>query len=159
MFCPKCGKGEQKPDSYCRNCGEFLVDASSRSSLAVRILGISNPEKQLNLTLTIDLITAIVSGFLLFSLMGYFDAVEDRTGIPTTPLVYVLYVFLALVAVWQLFSFTVGTGYKRKLSASKRAQLQSAQQQTLPAANEEDVIPLTITENTTRKLEKIPRSE
>jgi hypothetical protein len=157
MFCPKCGKGEQKPDSYCRSCGEFLVDSSSRSSLVVRILGISNPERQLNLTLTIDLITAIVSGFLLFSLMGYFDAVEDRTGRPTTPLVYVLYVFLALVAVWQLFSFTVGTGYKRKLSASKRAQLQSGQQQALPPANTEDVVPVTITEDTTRKLDNVPR--
>ena len=157
MFCPKCGKGEQKADSYCRNCGEFLVDSSSRSSLVVRILGISNPEKQLNLTLTIDLITAIVSGFLLFSLMGYFDAVEDRTGIPTTPLVYVLYVFLALVAIWQLFSFTIVTTFKKKLSASKRAHLESTQQQALPPADDQDVVPLTITEDTTRKLDNVPR--
>ena len=157
MFCPKCGKGEQTADSYCRNCGEFLLDSSSRASLVVRILGISNPEKQLNLTLAIDLITAIVSGFLLFSLMGYFDAVEDRTGVPTTPLVYVLYVFLALVAVWQLFSFTVGTGFKRKLNASKRAHLQSTEQQALPSADDQDVVPLTITEDTTRKLDNVPR--
>jgi hypothetical protein len=107
--------------------------------------------------LTIDLITGIVSGFLLFSLMGYFDATEDRTGIPTTPLVYVLYVFLALVAVWQLFSFTVATGYKRKLSSSKRAHLQSDQQQELPPANTKDVVPITITEDTTRKLDNVPR--
>ena len=157
MFCPKCGKGEQQADSYCRNCGEFMLDSSSRSSLVVRILGISNPEKQLNLTLTVDLITAIFSGFLLFSLMGYFDAVEDRTGVPTTPLVYVLYVFLALVAVWQLFSFTVGTGFKRKLNASKRAHLQSTGQQALPPADDENVVPLTITEDTTRKLDNVPR--
>jgi len=159
MFCAKCGKGDQKPDSYCRACGEFLIDPSRRSSLVIRMLGISNPEKQLNLTLAIDLVTAIVSGFLLFSLMGYFDATEDRTGIPTTPLVYVLYVFLGLVCVWQLFSFTVGTTFKKKLSSSRRAHLQSSQQQVLPPANEQDVVPLTITEDTTRELEKIPRSE
>ena len=159
MFCPKCGKGEQKADSYCRNCGEFIVDSSSRSSLIVRILGISNPEKQLNLTLTVDLITAIVSGFLLFSLMGYFDATEDRTGVPTTPLVYVLYVFLGLVCIWQLFSFTIGTTFKRKLSASRRAQLESSQQQKLNPADEQDVFPIAITEDTTRRLETIKRGE
>ena len=73
MFCPKCGKGEQPPDSYCRSCGDFLDDAANSTSLMTRILGISNPEKQVKFTLTIDLVTAIVSGFLLFFLMGYFD--------------------------------------------------------------------------------------
>jgi hypothetical protein len=159
MFCPTCGKGEQKADSYCRNCGEFLVDSSSRASLVVRILGIGNPERQLNLTLAVDLVTAIVSGSLLFSLMGYFDATEDRTGVPTTPLVYVLYVFLGLVCIWQLFSFTIGTTFKRKLSASRRAHLESSQQPALNPADEQDVVPITITENTTRRLEKIKRVE
>ena len=28
MYCPKCGKPEQAPGAYCRNCGVFLFDAS-----------------------------------------------------------------------------------------------------------------------------------
>ena len=160
MFCPKCGRAEQETDSYCRCCGEFLTDLSSRPSLLNRVFGISNPEKQLNLTLIIDLATAIVSGFLLISLMGYFDAVEDKTGAPTSRLVYVLYVFLGLVSVWQLFSFTIGTTFKKKLSASRRAHLQAKSQeaQSLPPANNKDAIPITVTEQTTRQLDKVPRA-
>jgi len=157
MFCPKCGRADQETDSYCRSCGEFLTDLSSRPSLLNRVFGISNPEKQLNLTLMIDLATAIVSGFLLFSMMGYFDAVEDKTGVPTSRMVYVLYVFLGLVSVWQLFSFTIGTTFKKKLSASRRAHLKSQTAQSLPPANNKDAIPITITEQTTRQLDKIPQ--
>lgn len=159
MFCPKCGRADQETDSYCRSCGEFLTDLSSRPSLLNRVFGISNPEKQLNLTLMIDLATAIVSGFLLFSMMGYLDAVEDRTGVPTSRMVYVLYAFLGLVSVWQLFSFTIGTTFKKKLSASRRAHLQSQAAQSLPPVNNKDAVPITITEQTTRQLDKVPRSE
>ena len=84
MFCPKCGKGEQAPDSYCRNCGEFLVDATDDASLMNRMLGISNPEKQLKFALTVDLVTAIVSGLLLFALMGYFDGAYNSITEQTT---------------------------------------------------------------------------
>jgi hypothetical protein len=28
MYCPKCGKAEQTPGAYCRNCGVYLFDAS-----------------------------------------------------------------------------------------------------------------------------------
>src|ERR687892_2012289 len=120
MFCPKCGKGEQTPDSYCRSCGDFLVNTANSTSLISRILGISNPEKQVKFTLTIDLVTAIVSGLLLFFLMGYFDGAYARTGVPTPPIVYLVYIFLGFVSVWQLLSFTVGTAYRKKLTASKK---------------------------------------
>lgn len=92
--------------------------------------------------------------------MGYFDAVEDRTGVPTSKLVYVLYVFLGLVSVWQLFSFTIGTTFKKKLSASRRATLQAQKNtQTLPPASNSAAVPITITEQTTRQLENIPRRD
>jgi hypothetical protein len=28
MYCPRCGKPEQVAETYCRNCGVFLFDAS-----------------------------------------------------------------------------------------------------------------------------------
>jgi uncharacterized membrane protein YuzA (DUF378 family) len=158
MFCPTCGKGEQESDTYCRNCGEFLTDVSSRPSLLARLLGIYNPEKQLNITLIIDLVTAIVSGTLLFFIKGYFDAVEDRTGVSPSPLVYVLYAFLGLVAVWQLFSFVIGTTYKRKLRASRRGGLEAkSERQSLGPRNFRD--PVSVSEEVTRNLEKLPRGK
>lgn len=159
MFCPKCGKGEQLPDSYCRSCGDYLVDSSSNASLVTRILGISNPERQVKFTLTIDLVTAIVSGLLVGFLMGYFDATYEKTGIPTPPIVYLVYIFLGLVCAWQLLSFIVGTTFLRKLSAGKKTKVLPSQSDahSLPAADGKDVVINSVTEQTTRNLDKVPR--
>jgi hypothetical protein len=155
MFCPSCGKPEQVSDNYCRGCGKFVLDPSSNLSIFNRIFGISNPEKQLNFTLAVDLITAIGSGFLLFSLMGYFDAVFERTGLPTPPIVYAVYFFLGCVAAWQLLSFTVGTTYKRKLSASRKASIPpGTSQAALNESSRADAVYPTITEQTTRNLDE-----
>ena len=122
-----------------------------------RILGISNPEKQVRFTLMIDLVTAIVSGFLLFFLMGYFDAVHDRTGATTPAIVYLVYLFLGLVSAWQLLSFTIGTTYRKKLSAGKKTIDKSAVRQALPEADQTNIVANSITEQTTRNLDKVPR--
>ena len=157
MFCPKCGKGDQTADSYCRSCGEFLIGPAQHTLLMNRILGITNPEKQVKFTLTIDLVTAIVSGFLLFFLMGYFDAVHDKTGATTPPVVYLVYIFLGLVSAWQLLSFTVGTTYRKKLNAAKKALDQTDARPSLPEADQRNVVANSITEQTTRNLDKLPR--
>ena len=159
MFCPKCGKGEQTPDSYCRSCGDFLVSAAGSTSLMTRILGISNPDKQVKFTLTIDLVTAIVSGLLLFFLMGYFDGANARTGARTPPIVYLVYIFLGFVSMWQLLSFTVGTAYRKKLTAAKQTALPENQSDTgsLPPADVKDVVANSITEQTTRNLDEVHR--
>ena len=159
MFCPKCGKGEQVPDSYCRNCGDFLVDATNNLSVMNRILGISNPDKQIKFALTINLVTAIVSGLLLFALMGYFDGASKATGIPAPRIVYLVYIFLGLVSAWQLLSFTLGTTYRKKLSDRKKSALanDSGARASLPPADETAAVKSSITEQTTRNLEKIPR--
>jgi F0F1-type ATP synthase assembly protein I len=159
MFCPKCGKGEQIPDSYCRSCGDYLVDSSSNASLMNRFLGISNPERQVKFTVTIDLVTAIVSGLLVFFLMGYFDATYAKTGIRTPPIVYLVYLFLGFVCAWQLLSFTVGTTFLKKLKSGKKTQDLPGQSKphSLPAADGKDVVVNSVAEQTTRNLDKVPR--
>jgi hypothetical protein len=161
MFCPKCGKGEQAGDSYCRSCGDYLTDPSNNTSLVSRMLGISNPEKQVKFTLTIDLVTAIVSGLLLVFLMGYFDGNYAKTGRPTPPIVYLVYIFLGLVSAWQLLSFTVGTTFRKKLSAGKKtaAVVDQKSAPQLPPADDENVVANSITDQTTRNLEKVPRQQ
>ena len=160
MFCSKCGKGEQTAGSYCRSCGEFLVDTANGMSLLTRILGIGNPEKQVKFTLTIDLVTAIVSGLLLFFLMGYFDGAAARTGARTPAIVYLVYIFLGFVSLWQLLSFTVGTAYRKKLIAAKRTALsqdESDARGSLPPADVKNVVANSVTEQTTRNLNEVPR--
>ena len=169
MFCSNCGKGEQTPDSYCRSCGEFLVDPASRYSLINRILGISRPEKQLNVTLTIDLVTSIVSGLLMVFLMGYFDGRFQKTGVPAPPIVYFVYLFLGLLSAWQLLSFVIGVKLKTKLSGAKRSGLPSDETMNvqnnlagsahpaLPSIDHHDIVSPGVTEDTMRNLDRIPR--
>lgn len=169
MFCSNCGKGEQTPDSYCRSCGEFLVDPASKYSLINRVLGISRPEKQFNVTLTIDLVTSIVSGLLMVFLMGYFDGRYHRTGVPAPPIVYLVYLFLGLVSAWQLLSFIIGLKLKTKLSGAKRSGVPSGQtittetplkasaQPALSPADHQNIVSDSVTEDTTRNLDRIPR--
>ena len=108
-------------------------------------------------TLTIDAVTAIVSGGLLGFLVGYFDGVHDKTGATTPPIVFLVYIFLGLVAAWQALSFTVGTAYRKKLNAAKKAIDQTGARPALPEADQKNVIPKSITEQTTRNLDKVPR--
>ena len=125
-----------------------------------RILGISNPERQVKFTLTIDLVTAIVSGLLLFFLMGYFDGAYAKTGVPAPRIVYLVYIFLGFVSLWQLLSFTVGTTYRKKLTAAKKTALapdQSAGPGALPPADVKNVVANSVTEQTTRNLDKVHR--
>ena len=168
MFCSNCGKGEQAADSYCRSCGEFLVDPASKYSLINRLLGISRPEKQFNITLVIDLVTSIVSGLLMVFLMGYFDGRYNRTGVPAPPIVYLVYLFLGLVSAWQLLSFIISLKLKTKLSGARRSGLPShktgtessmtgSAQAALPRADHHDKSSTSITEDTTRNLDRVPR--
>ena len=123
-----------------------------------RVFGIRDPEKQVKFTLTIDLVTAIVSGLLLFFMMGYFDATRHKTGLPTPTIVYFVYAFLGLVSVWQLLSFTVGTALQRKLNASRvtAKPIKEASQHALPA-DDQEIVSTSVTEQTTKNLDRIPR--
>ena len=58
MFCPKCGKSEQTPNTYCRTCGDFLPDFSKKQGQAV---GGNTPEEQIRTTLFFNLITAVIA--------------------------------------------------------------------------------------------------
>ena len=168
MFCPNCGKGEQTPDTYCRNCGEFLADFSSKFSLISKVLGVSTPEKQVNISLIINLITAIVSSLLLVFLNGYFDALYTKTQASPPPIIYLVYLFLGLIAVWQFISFIIGLNLKSKLSGRKSGKIStdlsanentisSATKEFLPPADTQNIVPASVTEDTTKILDEVSR--
>jgi len=166
MYCPNCGKSDQSPESYCRSCGEFLTDYSGKSYLINKLLGGSTPETQINVSLTINAVTAFVSSLLLGFLNGYFDAQYERTGQSAPPIIYLVYIFLALVFIWQFLSFVIGTRLKKKLSGRKKVLAsveQSADenvvptrstQKPLPQADFENVVPASVAEETTKILDE-----
>ena len=169
MFCPNCGKGEQTPDSYCRNCGQFLNDLSGKSYLINKLLGGSNPETQVSVNLTINVVTTMTSVLLLGFLNGYYDSLYARTGQGAPPVIYFVYVFLGLVAAWQTLGFLVNLRLKRKLGKRKQELSQIASsadesavpsgqtQKSLPQADFDNIVPPSVTENSTRTLNKAAR--
>ena len=104
MYCPKCGKAQQEPESYCRSCGEFLMDYSGRSYFLNKLLGGSNPSAQIGIGLAINLITIFTSILLLGFLNGHYDAREARTGEGAPPIIYLVYLFLVVISLWQILS-------------------------------------------------------
>lgn len=169
MFCPNCGTGEQAPDTYGRSCGELLTDFSDKFSLINKILGINSPEKQVSVNLTINLVTSIVSALLLILLIGYFDGRYQSTHESAPPIIYLIYPFLGLVSAWQFLSFIIGIRLKSKLSGRKRveAPMNASEQEnalspetaqkSLPRADFENIASTSVTEDTTRILDKLPR--
>ena len=171
MFCPNCGKGEQSPDSYCRSCGEFLPDFSAKSYLISRLLGGASPKAQLRLGSIINVMTGLAAALLLGFLNGHFDALHARTGESPPPVINYVYAFLGLVFVWQLLGLAINNRLKRKLARGKR---KKALPPAAPAAEPSAVAspptqrslepghidpngPESVTQHTTKKLEKLPR--
>ncbi|HEY6190559.1 MAG TPA: hypothetical protein VIW80_23105 [Pyrinomonadaceae bacterium] len=133
------------------------------------MLGGSTPDTQVNFNLIISGATTIISTLLLGFLNGYYDSLYERTGQTAPPIIYLVYIFLALVSVWQLLSFLINVRLKRKLggrkegalavdsNASEDAQLSRSTQKSLPQANFDNIVPASVIEDTTKILDKYPR--
>jgi hypothetical protein len=147
MFCPNCGKSEQIPNSYCRQCGEFLnFKAGSISKY-----GGNSPLENLGSINSLSLIGAI------FSIFAAVWMYATQMQIPI-----VLYFGAAILicnAAWHFSNFFVGIKLKRRLKTAReelsqpQKQVQSAvTKELLPEAKFEDIVPASITENTTKNL-------
>ena len=160
MFCPNCGKGEQAPDSYCRSCGHFLADYSGKSYLLSVLLGGSKPETQVNFNLVLSSLTGFASTLLLGFLKGYYDKEFEKTGQLPPRIIYLVYIFLGLVTLWQMLSFLVGTKLKKQMSRRRKgrdALPPGAPQKSLPEADPSRAAPPAVTEEPTKILDKAPR--
>lgn len=173
MFCPNCGTADQKENSYCRNCGEFLMDSSKNLNLIYSFLGITTPEKQLTLNLIINFLGLLLCVTLIGFLKGYYDAGETKNPPVTTPnIIYFVYAFLILIAAWQILGIVFAANLRSKFNhrkANKDSEnkistdavhpLAAKTREALPTAKFDDLATRIVTEDTTRNLgEKIPRS-
>lgn len=160
MFCPKCGRPEQVLETYCRGCGEFLTDSSNPLSILSRLVGANTTSKQITLSLVINGVTGAVSGLLLVFLMGYFDGREARTLEPAPSIIYLVYIFLGLVAAWQLFSFAINLNLRARFTRKSEIAPSLAPGETsssapaLPEADFQNVVPRSVVEKETELLNK-----
>ncbi len=158
MFCPRCGKAEQLPETYCRQCGGFLPDLSKPVKRE------SPPEEHLTANTVLNLMTIIVSfmlSILLFSFFGY------RTD--THPLIYVTAGLLIAIGCWHIQTFIRTRQLKKQWKRrTPLTEPEAALPETGPAiqsastaklldhANFAETLPASVTENTTRHLAEKP---
>ena len=155
MFCPNCGNADQKENSYCRQCGEFLPDFSQKNKLA---FGGNTPEEQIRINLVLNLMSAIVSfalAMILFVTFGFFSP-------QAPPIIYIVIAFLLAMSAWQASTFVIGLKLKKHFKKGKETetapepdkQFQAAEtRELLNEADPTNAVPIgSVTENTTRKL-------
>ena len=159
MYCPRCGKAEQAPETYCRQCGLFLPDLSK---LVKRELP---PEDHLKANTVLNALTIIVSFTLSFLLF----AVQPGRH----PLIYVTAGLLIAIGAWHVQTFIrtqkLKEQWKRRVPLAEIQAARSGEPpETRPAfrsastaklldqAALADTVPASVTENTTRHLVERP---
>lgn len=156
MYCPRCGKAEQAPETFCRQCGLFLPDLSKALKRELP------PEDHLKANAVLNSLTIIVSftlSFLLFALRP-----------STHPLIYATAGILIAIGAWHIQ--TLIRTQKLKKQWKRRTPLTEGQPgfsetepvfksattaKLLDQADFTDAVPISVTENTTTHLVKPPK--
>jgi len=151
MFCPKCGKAEQLPETYCRQCGVFLPDLSKPVKRE------NQPEEHLKANTVLSLMT-IVTCFTLATLLYVFFGF--RSG--THPMIYATAGLLIAMGGWHIQTFIRTRMLKKQIEKLKPKRANEAPAQSefnrvetgklLDEADFANVIPASVTESTTRLL-------
>lgn len=166
MYCPNCGKADQALNTYCRQCGEFLPDHSIKKRSFT--MGGDTPEQQIRTNLILNFISGMVSLVLAILLYATFWNNPE-----TSQIIYLVAAFLLAMCGWQFSTFRVGLKLKKTFDKRKKAgKSEEALPKTtnsfeaaktkimLDKANLADVVPASVTENTTRQLgEKVLLSQ
>jgi len=151
MFCPRCGKSDQLPETYCRQCGMFLPDLSKPIRREIP------PEEHLKANTVLNAMTIIVSFTLSFLL---FAVVPDKH-----PLIYVTAGLLIAIGGWHIQTFIrtqkLKNQWKRRTPLREIQTAPSPTQPELKAgptakllgeAESASTLPISVTEHTTRHL-------
>ena len=113
MFCPKCGTPDQKPETFCRQCGIFLPDVDKL------IKKETPPEEHLKANSVLNYMSAIVSGTLAILLHAFY------TGRANTPvLISVTAGFPTGMFFWQVQTIWRTRQLKKQLSRRKKKESQ-----------------------------------
>ena len=154
MFCPRCGKAEQLPEAYCRQCGLFLPDLSKPAKHE------RPPEEHLKANTVLSVLTIATSFILAILLYAFFGFREN-----THPLIYVVAGLLLGMGGWHIQTFIRTQQLKKQWKRrTPLTEVQAGSPETQPVLksastakllehpNLADGIPVSVTENTTRNL-------
>lgn len=159
MYCPRCGKADQMRETYCRQCGLYLLDFSKPVKRE------SPPEEHLKANTVLSVITIVASftlSFLLFLVLGFRSF--------THPIVYATAGILLAIGGWHIQTLIrtlmLKKQWKRRVPLSE---IQAAPSETptafkstptaklLDQSDFADAITVSVTEHTTRHLAEAPQ--
>jgi hypothetical protein len=156
MYCPRCGKAEQVPETFCRQCGLFLPDLSKPVKRELP------PEDHLKANMVLNSLTIIVS----FTLSILLFAVRPGTH----PLIYVTAGLLIAIGAWHIQTLIrtqkLKKQWKRRaplgeieagLPETKRAIKSASTAKLLDPADFANTVPASVTDSTTRHLVERPQ--
>ena len=151
MYCPRCGRAEQVPETFCRQCGLFLPDLSKPVKREIP------PEEHLKANTVLNALTIVVS-FTLSILL--FAIVPNKH-----PLIYATAGLLIAIGAWHIQTFIrtqkLKKQWKRRaplseiaagLPETERAFKSASTAKLLDQADFENTVPASVTEHTTRHL-------
>ena len=161
MFCPGCGKSDQKPQTYCRQCGEFLADFKVRPRF-----GGETPEKQILISQFLTAITGLTGFGMGFALLFHFWGADSIHLV-----LFLAMAFSFVTGFWQTAVFFINRNLNSRLRNQKREDGRESPSnkvreftdvetnELLPEADFDGVVPASVTERTTKNLkQKINRS-
>lgn len=153
MFCPKCGKSDQVPESYCRQCGFYLPNLSTLVNCEIP------PEEHLKANTVLSSMT-ITACFILAILLYAFFGFRSNTH----PLIYVTAGLLLGMGGWHIQTL-IRTLKLRKQWARRKPLIAAPNSwsvtNTMPLLEQaafENMVPTSITEHTTKQISSdLPR--
>lgn len=155
MFCPKCGKADQLPETYCRQCGAFLPDFDK----------IENKETPVEQHLLVNSIFSGLTAFVSLTLaVTLYFMLIGREGTPW--ILYVVFGFLISITVWQIQTIIrtrILRKHFEKMKLNRNEGTDASESVKPPNTSRllddiylENAVPASVTDRTTRDL--VPRS-
>ncbi|HEY0458712.1 MAG TPA: hypothetical protein VGC97_06125 [Pyrinomonadaceae bacterium] len=154
MFCPNCGKADQQPETYCRQCGVYLFDFDKPVKRQTK------PEEHIKANAVLSFLTALASLVLSILLFLVFKNYPDPH-----PIIYVTVGFLLTITAWQIQTFwrtlLIGKHFKkhRQKNDTTTESIEMNQSleakptnELLPEADFENYVATSVVERTTKKL-------
>ncbi|MFT3745218.1 MAG: hypothetical protein QM785_13105 [Pyrinomonadaceae bacterium] len=150
MFCPKCGKAEQVPETFCRQCGVFLPDLTKPIKRSL------TPADHVKANLILNAMT-VVTCFVLAAML--YTMVAFRAD--THWVIYLTAGLLIAMGCWHTQTLWRSILLRRHFNKQQRDLETSVETLSLSAATEnlldqaefENFVPASVTDRTTRQLE------
>lgn len=156
MFCPKCGAGDQTGESYCKRCGEWLMDLDSLAKP-----GLFRKKTRDEKIRKMRSLEAVSAGLSLTAAAIIIGIISTGRNIEMLPLAAFCSI---LVAVYQGVNFYLGYKLQHRIDQSRAdntAELdmpgETQVRELQSAAASRFVDPHSVVDNTTELLESIPR--